>query len=91
MEQVNSGVESIFATLGSVFDGAQSILGDWLEYDLLKSEVEAQSAGNTGSSNYGQPTAQVQYLSTPTGGNSKLAVYGLLGAAVLIGVVALKG
>ncbi len=42
---IGRGIESVFSTLGTVFDGAQSLLGDYLEYDLLKTEVDAQKQG----------------------------------------------
>lgn len=84
-EQFNSGVESIFSTLGNLTDGATSILGDYMEMESLWGNEADQASGGSGQTSFwGQPTQDQGSSSVVSGGASSTtlltyAAFGLVG------------
>lgn len=54
-EYLTEGAGNIFGVLGTVSDGALSILNDWSDYFDLNKEVERQSQGFADASSWGAP------------------------------------
>ncbi len=90
MSQETNVVDSIFGSFGNILDGAQSILGDYLEFDLLKTEIEAQRRGTASADPVVyQNAAPTNSTGGSSGGNNSTlimagaAVFALLGFLVL--------
>ena len=83
VETSTSFADQIFSALGSLRDGAVSVYGDYLEYQLLEKELEAQAAGiNTTTA----PPAVTQGNGTSAslgGLNQSHLAYGAIGLSVL--------
>lgn len=92
-EQFNSGVESLFSTLGNITDGAASIFGDYLEFEQLwKNEKDQGSQALDSAFSWGQPTTQT--TSTPIlsgAGGSNMLVYAAFGLVAIAGISLLTG